>query len=91
MINHKKRERKARERSHQPEEVVAELRSKSVCPTRKLWGKRQGYKYPTIHYPFEVDDTQEIQERERCLLRCHPCDHFSLTSGTHLTVPHKQL
>jgi hypothetical protein len=38
-----------------------------------------------------VDDTQEIQERERDLLRCHPCDYFPLTSGTHLTVPHKRL
>jgi hypothetical protein len=29
--------------------------------------------------------------RERDLLRCHPCDHFSLTSGTHMTVPRMQL
>jgi hypothetical protein len=89
VINHKKRERKARERGHQLEEVAAELQNKSIYPTRKFWDKREGYKYPTIQCPFEVDDTQEIQKRERDLLRCHPCDHFPLTSGTHLTVPHK--
>jgi hypothetical protein len=91
VINHKKGERKAREMGHQPEEVAAELRNKSICPTREFWDKRQEYKYFTIHCPFEVDDTREIQERERDLLRCHPCGHFPLTSGTHLTVPHKQL
>jgi hypothetical protein len=70
MINHKKGERNAREKGHQPEEVTVELRNKSVCPTRKFWGKRQGYKYPTSN------GTQGIQERERDLLRCHLCDHF---------------
>jgi hypothetical protein len=60
VINHKKEERKARERDHQSEEVDAELRNKSICTTRKFWNKRQGYKYPTIYCPFEVDDTQEI-------------------------------
>jgi hypothetical protein len=58
------RERQKKRGGHQSEEVVAELRSKSICPTRKFWGKRQGYKYPTIHYPFEMDDTQEIQKRD---------------------------
>jgi hypothetical protein len=71
--------------------VTAELRNKFICPTRKSWDKGQEYKYPTIHCSFKVDDTQEIQERERDLLRCHPCDHFPLISGTHLTVTHKQL
>jgi hypothetical protein len=76
VINHKKGERKASERGHQAEEVAAELRNKSICPTREFWDKRQVYKYPTIHCPFEVDDTQQIQERERDLLRYHSCDHF---------------
>jgi hypothetical protein len=60
VINHKKGESKARERGHQPEEVAAELRNKSICPTKKFWSKSQGYKYPTIYCSFEVNDTQEI-------------------------------
>jgi hypothetical protein len=57
VINHKKGERKARERGHEPEEVTAELQNKFICPTKKFWDKRQGYKYPTIHCPFEVSST----------------------------------
>jgi glycine betaine/choline ABC-type transport system substrate-binding protein len=72
MINHKKGERKARERGHQPEKVAAEFRNKSICLTSEFWNKKQGYKYITNHYPFDVDDTQEIHERESDLLRYHP-------------------
>jgi hypothetical protein len=40
VINYKKKERKARERVHQPEKVAAELWKKSICPIRKFWDKR---------------------------------------------------
>jgi hypothetical protein len=33
-----------------------------------------------------MDDTQEIQEGERDLLRGHPCNYFSLTGGPHTSV-----
>jgi hypothetical protein len=50
---------------------------KSLFVPQENFGiKGQGCKYPTIHCPFEVDDTQEIQERKRDLLRCRPCNHF---------------
>jgi hypothetical protein len=56
---------------------------------KKILDKRQGYKYSTIPRSFEVDDTQEIEEKEKYLLRCHPFDHFPLTGETHLTVLYK--
>jgi hypothetical protein len=37
-----KTERKARERGHQPEKVVAELRSRSICPTTNVGIKDKG-------------------------------------------------
>jgi hypothetical protein len=35
-------ERKIREMDHQPEEIVAELRNKSIRPTKKFWTKFKG-------------------------------------------------
>jgi hypothetical protein len=42
------------------------------------------YKISVTSCSFEVDDLQEIQERD--LLRGHPSDYFSLTSGSHTSV-----
>jgi hypothetical protein len=36
--------------------------------------------------PFEMDDSQEIQEGERDLLMSHPFEPFSLTGGSHTSV-----
>jgi hypothetical protein len=33
-----------------------------------------------------MDDAQEIRERERDLLMCHPCIHSSLTGGPRTSV-----
>jgi hypothetical protein len=46
VINHKKGERKTRERDHQSEEVAAELRNKFISPTRKFWAKVKGINTP---------------------------------------------
>jgi hypothetical protein len=46
MINHKKGERKTRERDYHPEEVAAECRNKSISPTRKFWAKVKGINTP---------------------------------------------
>jgi hypothetical protein len=51
VINHKKKERKAREGVHQPEEVIVELRKKSIYPTKKFRIKGKGINTPlsTVH------------------------------------------
>jgi hypothetical protein len=46
VINHKKVERKTREKDHQPEEVAAELRKKFISPKRKFWVKVKGINTP---------------------------------------------
>jgi hypothetical protein len=54
----------AREGVHQSEKIAAELRKKKfICPTRKFWDKRQGYKYPTTPCPLDVGESQETQEK----------------------------
>jgi hypothetical protein len=90
VINHKKKERKARERVHQSEEVAAELRKSLFVPQENFGIKDKGINIPlsTVH---SVWVTAERLKREERSLGCHPCDYFSLTSGTYLTVPHEQL
>jgi hypothetical protein len=44
----------------------------------------QKNKSPATSCSFEVDDPQEIQERD--LLRGYPFDYSSLTSGSHTSV-----
>jgi hypothetical protein len=51
---------------------------------REILDKGQRYKSHATSYLFEVDDPQEIQERD--LLRGHQSDYFSLTSGSHTSV-----
>jgi hypothetical protein len=51
---------------------------------KEILDKGQIYKNPATSYSFEVDDPQEIQERD--LLRGHPSDYSSLTSGFHTSV-----
>jgi hypothetical protein len=51
---------------------------------KKILDKGQRYKSPTISYSFEVDDPQEIQERD--LMRGHPSDYSSLIGGSHTSV-----
>jgi hypothetical protein len=51
---------------------------------KKILDKGQRYKRPVISYLFEVDDPQEIQERD--LMSGHPSDYSSLTSGSHTSV-----
>jgi hypothetical protein len=46
MINHKKGERKTRERDHQPEEVAAELWNERISPIRKFRAKVKGTNTP---------------------------------------------
>jgi hypothetical protein len=50
-------------RVHQSEEVAVEPEKKFICPTRKSWTKGRRYKSLVTSYSFEVDDSQEIQER----------------------------
>jgi hypothetical protein len=58
----------------------------SINPTRKTLDKGQRYKSHATSCSFEVDDPQEIQERERDLLRHHPSDYSLLTGGSHTSV-----
>jgi hypothetical protein len=51
-------------------------------------GKDINIPLSTVH---SVWVTAERLKREERSLGCHSCDHFSLTSETYLTVPHKQL
>jgi hypothetical protein len=46
--------------------------------------KSQRYKNHATSCSFEVDDPQDIQERD--LLRGHPSDYSSLTGGSHTSV-----
>jgi hypothetical protein len=91
VINHKKKERKARERVHQPgKKVAVELRKSLFIPEEIFGIKGKGINIPlsTVHLMWV---TAERLKREGRYLGCHRCDYFSLRSGTYLTVPHKQL
>jgi hypothetical protein len=90
VINHKKKERKARERVHQSEEVAAELRKSLFVPQGNFGIKGKGINIP-LSIVHSVWMTAERLKREERSLWCHLCDYFSLTSGTYLTVPNKQL
>jgi hypothetical protein len=64
VINHKKREKKARNEGVTSQKKSL-LNSEQVhLSYKEILGAEVGYKYPTISCSFEMDDTQEIQERE---------------------------
>jgi hypothetical protein len=51
---------------------------------KKILDKSQRYKSPVTSCSFEVDDPQEIQERD--LLRDHPSDYSLLKGESHTLV-----
>jgi hypothetical protein len=53
VINHKKGERKTRERDHHPEKVDVELRNKSISPIKKFRVKIKGINTPLSHVQSE--------------------------------------
>jgi hypothetical protein len=69
---------------HQPEEVATELQKKNYLSHKEILDKGQIYKNTATSYSFEVDDPQEIQERD--FLRGHPSNYSSLTGGSHTSV-----
>jgi hypothetical protein len=75
---------------HQPGEVAAKPRSNPICPTRKILNMEPGYRYSTTPVHLMWVTAKRLKREDRSL-GYHPCDYFSLTSGTYLTVPYKQL
>jgi hypothetical protein len=90
VINHKKgKERQERGFTSQKKSLLNSGKSLFI-PQGNFRIKGKGINTPlsTVHLMWV---TAKRLKRKGRSLGCHPCDYFSLTSRTHLIVPHKQL